>query len=891
MKRILRYIALLSAVLLLCCTFAACSNTEVVPVEGADAPQTSSDDSTWAELTNAEYWSGIGESMPEKWTLTQGDLVFELELATGHFSLTNTSTGKIYHSIPQGEVTAFDTQKNDRLRSELSIVYYNANSEEFYMATNPDSMNNETQLRILFDGKNTVRVYYQLGEDVSASLLPEVFEKDVYEKDIINATDEEGNKLLSSSDARRLDRAYVLFDKSTLDTSNAKDVEEFNAMVAKYPVLETTPLYIVKSSLSANQRVQIPEALQVVGYTIDDYLAAQERLGLSFELELGPGFNIPVQYTIEDSAIIASVLTDKIEENSSDFKMTALNLLEYFGSVDSNGSGHYLVPDGSGALLQMNNPVSGSYSQAIYGADYVTQADKLNQINKNALLPVYGQFEDDGTALFSIVEGGAAAATINANTFGTANPVNNIYTQFQLRVMDVTEVESTVAPIFNLYGKHILYEFPQIRYTLLNGDAASYEGMAKFYREYLEAKGLLKKKADGGEAPLYIDMAGLFTQEATFLGVPYTETVQLSTFKEIQEVINNLNAAGVNNTVLRLNGYGKGGLNNYAYNALRLDGGMGSIEELKTLAQTVKNKGGQMYMDADFSFVYSDGWFDNFSPKEDGARYLTRSVVLKGEYDRITHEYDHTVLSRWFISSASYLKFAKGYLSSLRDQVGSDATDFIGVSYGSAGLVLGSDNNRKYDLDRAQSVQLIRNTMKTVTEDGVKVVTDGGNMYVLSYADAILNVPMYSSNINSEVAMVPFYQMVLHGYVDYAGTPFNMSVNNDEALLKALEYGACLYYSWMTREDSLLAGSDLSIKLYSLDYKNTYNEAVERYTALKGFYEATATATLDKHEEVQDDVFRSVYSDGTTVLVNYNTEAVTVDGVALEARDYHISLG
>ena len=55
--------------------------------------------------------------------------------------------------------------------------------------------------------------------------------------------------------------------------------------------------------------------------------------------------------------------------------------------------------------------------------------------------------------------------------------------------------------------------------------------------------------------------------------------------------------------------------------------------------------------------------------------------------------------------------------------------------------------------------------------------------------------------------------------------------------------------------------------------------------------EMRLSATIDKHEEVQEDVFRTVYSNGVTVLVNYNTEAVTVDGVTLEARGYNINLG
>ena len=60
---------------------------------------------------------------------------------------------------------------------------------------------------------------------------------------------------------------------------------------------------------------------------------------------------------------------------------------------------------------------------------------------------------------------------------------------------------------------------------------------------------------------------------------------------------------------------------------------------------------------------------------------------------------------------------------------------------------------------------------------------------------------------------------------------------------------------------------------------------------LKPYYEKVATATISEHVELQESVYRTTYSNGVTVLGNYNLEAVTVDGVSIDARDYHINLG
>ena len=43
-----------------------------------------------------------------------------------------------------------------------------------------------------------------------------------------------------------------------------------------------------------------------------------------------------------------------------------------------------------------------------------------------------------------------------------------------------------------------------------------------------------------------------------------------------------------------------------------------------------------------------------------------------------------------------------------------------------------------------------------------------------------------------------------------------------------------------------------------------------------------------KHEKLDDDVYRTTYENGLSVIVNYRNEAVTVGGETIEAEHYKV---
>lgn len=102
------------------------------------------------------------------------------------------------------------------------------------------------------------------------------------------------------------------------------------------------------------------------------------------------------------------------------------------------------------------------------------------------------------------------------------------------------------------------------------------------------------------------------------------------------------------------------------------------------------------------------------------------------------------------------------------------------------------------EYDRCMAAEMTRQALEAYAAAG-GVMTDGGNGYVLGKADTVLGLPLTASMQSVETKAVPFYAMVAHGSIRYAGPALNLSEDPETALLNSVESGAALYYSCVTR--------------------------------------------------------------------------------------------
>ena len=217
-----------------------------------------------------------------------------------------------------------------------------------------------------------------------------------------------------------------------------------------------------------------------------------------------------------------------------------------------------------------------------------------------------------------------------------------------------------------------------------------------------------------------------------------------------------------------------------------------------------------------------------------------------------------------------------------------------GLSAGAMGTDLNSDFNEseKLQSNRADTKEQILKGVQSIKNDGLKFMTDGCNEYMLKYTDIIANAPMSNSGYFVCDEVVPFYQMVLHGYGPYISTPLNQADDEQIAFLQAVEMGAGLSYIWMYAENLTLKDITFDIG-YSLNYKQWYDSAIEYYNKANSQLKGLSTQLMVDHYRAIDnqDVFVTVYEDGTKVIVNYTDAQVTVENTTVMAKDFAVVRG
>ena len=241
-----------------------------------------------------------------------------------------------------------------------------------------------------------------------------------------------------------------------------------------------------------------------------------------------------------------------------------------------------------------------------------------------------------------------------------------------------------------------------------------------------------------------------------------------------------------------------------------------------------------------------------------------------------------------FSYSLKGLQTLKGENNSLglsTDKADSSAEDIIrtmrkysvGVCLDDCGYILPSDLSKTNFTDRSTMLSDVAALCTSISSHGSFTVS-AGNIYTVKYADNIINIPEKSPLEENEYCTpVPFLQGVLHGICDYSFTPINLSDDPTRAMLKAIEYGAVPHYEWYFgsyKEND------------PMHYMNSLSQARLLYENMKSTFSDLRDQRITSHEEIRKNLTRTVYSAGSEIYVNYNSEAVTVGGITVDPMSF-----
>ncbi len=778
------------------------------------------------------------------------------------------ATGDVWYSNPpKAEEDPIASDYNRRqLQSQIALRYYNDSVQEGTMDNYSDCIQyGAFEIQYLTDG---VTILYHMDASGPQRLLPTVISVERLEGFAAQ---------LGKSQSKKLLRNYTKMDPAEMKPADLKD------SIATYPGLEKHPIYVLRSSVKDYIQDQMAEYLAEAGYTEEDLAFDLEDNGYAKE-EKKPWFDVPLTYRLEGGDLVVEVDPDAIEYNTDGFYLVNVSLLPFFGAADTQQEGYIFVPDGCGALIRLNNGSKDTYSAMVYGQDLTinslnTTRSEIDQ-NLTAKMPVFGMKAGE-SAWYAVVEDGDAYATVNASVSGNLTSYNCVNASFQYLDFGKSSLTEMVGSnSFQMYSQADFSGRYRLRYAFLQGEDASYSGMANAYREYLIENGVLGARVTQTAVPFYTEVLGAVDKYATLLGVKYRAVTPVTTYAQAAQIVELLQSGGVENVNVVYSGWSNGGLHGGPATAIsplsKLNkGGLNQEEFLSRMAE----QGVDTFLTVQLQQVYKDGLLDGYSPFGNAPKYFDRSSVTQPVYYMANGNRDKSQVIN-LISPVYVGSTAEKIVKKLS---GLDA----GVNLGTICYNLYSDQLTENYTDRQRAALLNAEASGKLEEAFGKVLGDNANAYMLGAVSDIINVPLDSNRNPIIDDIVPFYEMVLHGYVEYAGDCLNLSDDYTTTLLKSVESGGGLYFRWIFEDNSVLKETDFD-NLYSVNYETWIEQASKDYQTLNDALGSVQGETIVEHEILSEGVVRVTYEKGTEVLVNYSREPVTVDGVAVAARSFEV---
>lgn len=656
------------------------------------------------------------------------------------------------------------------------------------------------------------------------------------------------------------------------------------------------PMYVLlDGTYPAYYKPELARIFADIGYTPADVTADHEQTAIDPPKPNPQVFRLPVEIKLDGPELVVRVLTSEMvypinvetqDGELATYMPTSIDVLPLFGAAGRSSEGYIFVPDRSGGLMYLNNSKKlslPSYFGSVYGPDRSTAPQQEN-ISTGPLvrMPVFG-LKDGERAWFAIIEDGQALANISAELAGKTDSFNKAYARFNLTprtTIILYGVESTLDNrMVDAYAVEPYKGDISIRYHFLTGDEANYSGMANKYRDYLVERLGLEKINSNSPVPLMVELIGGFHDQEPVMGAPREVIRPMTTYSQAAEIAQDLKSKGIDSLRLRYLGWSRGGIEHYFPNKLRLESALGKKEELLNL---VNLDDVEVYLDVNFMTVMRDTMFDSFRAGKHAARFLNRSAAKLFKFNQATFQQ---------ISDEYYYILSPRHLGWVVDGFLKDFADYQGanLSLRHMGRVVYSDFQDRADraVNRQDALLYIREQLERFASEGISLVVEGGNDTVFPYAEQIVEAPTDESLMLIIDEPVPFYQMVLHGLVDFSGKPYNQGGITREKLLKTLETGEIPYFRWSHADSSVIKGSDFAY-LLATTYSDTVDEALALFEEAKPVLEKVRGQAIVDHTRLLDGVYRTTYENGIEVIVNYTNTGIFAAGRYVPGQGYAV---
>ena len=530
-------------------------------------------------------------------------------------------------------------------------------------------------------------------------------------------------------------------------------------------------------------------------------------------------------------------------------------------------------------IEEMEAQIAADITAGVYGAS----AELVSEI----------EIVTESRGFLAVIEEGESLCQLATYHAGSLSDYHTIMNYFNPRPKDTYDLSdsisvSGVSSTMTVVSDRKYTGNLKIRYVLLSDEEiaaekdfvnsgnyyrADYVGMANAYSNYLMKKGTLERLTDAdvtNDIPLYIESFGTLEVTEQIMSFPVDVMKPLTTFKDVETMYDELSKEGVKNINFRLTGFANGGM--YSIVPSEMDwedavGGKDGMEELLTYADNINaTTDGKLgiYPEFDMLYVEDTSLFDGVRYKRDLIRTIDDRYASKQEYSATQQKY-----ISYYVMALSPAYIDRFYNELLEDYANYSQYSSLGISISTMGTDLSTDFDEDEPYNREDNKRFLKDALNTIsTNENINgVMSDGGNAYTLGYIDHLLNVSLDSSRFMKASYSIPFVGLVLHGYVQFAGTPINMEGDGDYALLKTIENGASLYFILSYRNTNILKEDYFLSRYYSVNYSIWKEDVIAYYNELNEMLGDLQTNLIIDHE----------FIDGTRVLDVEEIEAALKD--------------
>ena len=367
------------------------------------------------------------------------------------------------------------------------------------------------------------------------------------------------------------------------------------------------------------------------------------------------------------------------------------------------------------------------------------------------------------------------------------------------------------------------------------------------------------------------------------LGIPYDDFYTATTLNDATNIVTELYKTIGEKMAVNLVGFTKGGVDvGKVAGGFKLDSDLGNKSDLEKFITYCKQNGITSFMDFDLV---------RFNKNGAGLNTLSdKAVTVNGQ---VVNCYNYNIWSRTRdYDLENYSLVARAKLFDVAEELVKNTNKFklTGVGLNTLSNYCYSDYSSVESFVKGNMAKDVVKILGDVKKNNTNLAINNANDYAAVFATQIYDVPLQSTGHNLFDCDVPFYEIVFKGYVSMSTPSVNLSANEKETILKAVETGCGLGYTLIKNYDpKLLATAESSFygSAYS-DIKPYIEDAVSQN---KDYYNKINGATIKDHIIYENGLRKTVFDNGYSVYVNYGDKREAVAGVSVEALSYKVVKG